>query len=307
MTHKPFADRLAAGAAGLTALACLTGALAAAPAHAAEISTREVADGLFLFQGAGSNVVAMEDGGQLLVIDGGLDENSGDLLAAIEAATGTAAIGTLIDTHWHPEQVGLNDEAGAQGATIIAHDQTHMYLSNRVTSPIYEEAFGPLPEASLPTQYNRYGGELTFAGHTAQYGYLPAAHTNGDLYVFFPDLNVLVAGGAVGSDSWPLLDYWNGAIIGGLVQAHEKLAEIVSDDTVVIPAHGPAITGADLKRHRDMYRQLFRDVSHMMNNGMGYDDAPVINPLRGHEDEFGDPSEFLNGAYRSKEMAEVPS
>ena len=56
-----------------------------------------------------------------------------------------------------------------------------------------------------------------------------------------------------------------------------------------------------------MYRQLFRDVSYLMNEGMGFNDVVAINPLRGREDEFGDPSRFLDGAYRSKEMAEVPN
>ncbi len=294
--------RLAAFAAGLTALA-----LAYAPALAADITSLELGGGLYLFQGAGSNVLAIADGENALVIDGGLEENSADLFAAIGEATGAQRIGTLIDTHWHPEQVGLNARAGADGASIIAHEQTLVYLSHRVTSPLYDGHIEPLPEASLPNSTTRLGGELEFAGHRVAYGYLPAAHTNGDLYVYFPDLNVLAAGGAVGSDSWPLLDYHNGAIIGGLTQAYETLGEIVNAETVVVPAQGPTITGAQLVAHRDMYRQLYRDLAYLMNEGMGYNDVVALNPLRGHEGEFGDPSRFLDGAYRSKEMAEVPN
>lgn len=304
MMQRPFADRrrLAMFAGGALALACLS-----VSAHAQDITTQQVADGIFLFQGAGSNVVAVADGADLLVIDGGLDENSADLLAAIQAATGAQRIATLIDTHFHPEQVGLNDEAAAGGATIIAHEQTRMFLSNRITSPVFEGAFGPLDAAALPNQADRAtSGELSFAGQKVQYGYLPAAHTNGDLYVYFPDRNVLVAGGAVGSESWPTIDYWNGGFIGGLLQAHERLGEIVNAETVVIPAQGKAITGADLLRHRDMYRQLFRDVSWLMNEGMGYNDVVQLNPLQGHEAELGDPSAFLDGAYRSLELTNVP-
>ena len=297
--HK-IRDRLASG---LVALAVI-----ASPASAADISSQQVADGVWLFQGAGANVVAVSDGRNLLVVDGGLEENSRDLYEAIREATGARVISTLINTHWHPEQTGLNALAAESGATIIAHDQTLMYLSNTVTAPrLYgERRIPPMDPAARPNQVSRYGGELEIAGQRVQYGYLPAAHTNGDFYVFLPDSNVLVAGGAVGSNSWPVIDIHNGGIVGGLVQAHETLAEIVNDDTVVIAAEGPPITGADLKRHRDMYRQFFRDISFLMNEGMGYDDVVVINPLQGHEDEFGDPSVFLDGAYRSKEMAEVP-
>ncbi len=278
----------------------------ASAGRAADITSQEIRDGVYLFQGAGSNVIALADGADLLVIDGGLDENSADLLAAIREATGGSEIATLIDTHWHPEQVGLNDEAGAAGATIIAHETTRMYLGHPITSPLFEGHFGPLDAAARPTEATRTGGELTFAGHRVEYGYLPAAHTDGDLYVFFPELNVLAAGGPVGSDSWPMLDYWNGGMIGGLVQAHETLSAMVDDDTVVIPAHGPAISGADLVRDRDMYRQLFRDLNWLMNKGMGYNDVADLNPLQGHESEFGDPARFLDGAFRSKEMAYVP-
>src|SRR5690606_23230287 len=126
----------------------------------------------------------------------------------------------------------------------------------------FEGRFGPLEQRARPAAPG--DGELTFAGHRLVYGYLPAAHTNGGLYVHPPELDVLVAGGAVGSDSWPLLDYWNGRFIGGLVRAHESVAALVNDEPVVIPAHGPAISGGDLLRHRDMYQQLFRDLSYLM-------------------------------------------
>ncbi len=295
-----FPDRFARAAFAAGALA-----FAAIPAAAADITAEELRGGVHLFQGAGSNVVAVADGADLLVIDGGLAANSGDLLTAIRGATGARRIHTLINTHWHPEQVGLNDQAGRDRATILAHPQTGMYLSHRVTSPLYDGRIAPLPERARPNRHSE-AGDLEFAGHRVEYGYLPAAHTNGDLYVFFPELNILAAGGAVGSDSWPMLDYWNGGIVGGLVNAHEMLADLVNDETIVVPAHGPAITGAELKEHRDMYRQLFRDFSYLMNQGMGYDDVPVINPLRDYEDKFGPAAQFLDGAYRSKQMSYVP-
>ena len=296
--HKLFPDRLAL-AAGLAALIAL-------PAHAADISAQELRGGVFLFQGAGANVVAMADGADLLVVDGGLEENSADLYAAIQAATGGERIAALVNTHWHPEQVGLNDEAARDGAAIVAHEVTRMYLANTVTSPLFEGQFGPLDASAQPNAAGRSGGDLAFAGRTVEYGYLPAAHTDGDLYVFFPEQNVLVAGGAVGSDAWPLLDYWNGGLIGGLVRAHETLAARVSDDTIVVPAHGPVMTGAELKAQVGMYQQLFRDLNYLMNHGMGYNDVVALNPLQGREAVFGDPSRFLDGAYRSKQMAYVP-
>jgi glyoxylase-like metal-dependent hydrolase (beta-lactamase superfamily II) len=306
MAIRSSADRAAAGVLVGAALAAAA-ILGVVRAEAADITSREIRDGLWLFQGAGSNVLVLADGEAALVVDGGLEANAEQLFAAITDATGAERIATLIDTHWHPEQVGLNARAGRDGATIIAHEQTRIALAHAMTSPLFEGRFGPLPDEALPNATTREGGELEFGGHRIVYGYLPAAHTNGDLYVSVPDLDVLAAGGAVGSDAWPLLDFWNGAIIGGLTQAHETLAEHVGPETLVVPAQGPVITGADLVHDRDMHRQLFRDLSFLMNEGMGYDDVVAINPLRGQEARFGDPSAFLDGAFRSKEMAEVPN
>ena len=294
-------DRLVGG---LIALCLL--ALTVTAAQAADITSKALKDGIYLFQGAGSNVVAVADGDKLLVIDGGRKENSADLMAAIRETTGGSQIATLIDTHWHPDQVGLNDQAGNDKATIIAHEMTAIYLSNRMNSPLFEGWVAPLAANARPNKVTRTGGELTFGGHKVVYGYLPAAHTNGDLYVYFPDDNILVAGGTVGSNSWPLVDYWNGAWFGGTVQAQEKLTTIANDATIVVPADGPTITGAELVKERDMFRQLFRDFHYLMNKGMGHDDAVMLNPVKAYVKQYGDPSAFIEGAYRSMEMANVP-
>ena len=101
------------------------------------------------------------------------------------------------------------------------------------------------------------------------YGYLPAAHTDGDLYVHFPEMNVLAAGGVVSGEQWPLLDYRNGAWFGGRVRALERLAQLVKPDTRVVPANGRLITGSDIVRQRDIYQKLFIDMIGYMNMGLG--------------------------------------
>lgn len=249
--------------------------------------------------------MALADGSDALVIDGGRKQNSEALFKAIREATGASRIKYLFNTHWHPEQTGLNERAGKDHATIIAHEQTAMYLGHRAESTLFSGYIGPLAKDSQPTEHPRGDGSLDFGGQHIEYGYLPAAHTNGDLYVYFPGVNLLVAGGAAGSDAWPLIDYRNGAFIGGLVRGYEKLAGIGNAQTVVVPAHGRTMTGTEVATQRDMYQKLFVDLNAWMNKGMGYDDIVDINPLHGYEAQFGDPSVFLDGAYRSMEMAYV--
>ena len=240
------------------------------------------------------------------MIDGGLRANADALLAAIRAATGASRINTLINTHWHPEQTGANEAVGRDGGVIIAHEKTRMYLSNTGTSVTFQGRWGPLPKEARPTKTTQSGGSLKFAGQQVDYGYLPAAHTDGDLYVHFPEMNVLVAGGVASGEQWPLLDYRNGAWFGGRVRAHERLAQLVRPDTRVVPAHGRLIKGSDIVRQRDIYQKLFVDMIAYMNMGLGAEDVVVRNPLKQYQAEFGDPSAFLNGAYRSMLTAYVP-
>ena len=262
--------------------------------------------GATLLQGAGCNVVAIAGADGALVIDGGLAANADALLAAVKSATNATRINTLINTHWHPEQVGANEAVGRSGGVIIAHEKTKQCLSNTVYSVTFTGRRLPLPEAARPTKTVRADGSMQVAGQQIDYGYMPAAHTDGDLYIHLPNMNLLAVGGVVSAEEWPLLDYRNGAWLGGRVRALEHLADIVKPDTRVVPAVGRVMTGAEIVHHRDMYQKLFTTMIGYLNMGLGADDAVVRNPLKEYQAEFGDPSAFTYGALRSMTIAYVP-
>jgi len=272
----------------------------------ASITTTDFGDGLFVFQGAGCNVVALRGDDGALMVDGGLAANADELLRAVFTATGNDRVEMLINTHWHPEQTGANEAVGRAGGTVLAHEKTAMYLGNRVTSALFAGRLEPLPEIARPKQTTRAEGTLEHAGRRIDYGYLPAAHTDGDLYVNFVSSNVLAVGGVASAESWPLLDYRNGAWFGGRVRAFERLADLVKPDTRVVPADGLLMTGSDVVRQRDIYLELFQTLIGYMNMGLGAEDVVARNPLEKYTDEYGDASAFLDGAFRSMQIAYVP-
>jgi glyoxylase-like metal-dependent hydrolase (beta-lactamase superfamily II) len=273
---------------------------------AAPITTTDLGGGLFLFAGAGCNVVALRGDSGALMVDGGLAANADALLRAVYAATGNDRIERLINTHWHPEQTGVNELVGRAGGKIFAQEKTAMYLGSRATSALFEGRLEPLPAEARPSEITRAEGTLEFAGRRVDYGYLPAAHTDGDLYVQFPQLNVLVAGGVVAAKAWPLLDYRNGAWFGGRVRAVQRLASLVKPDTRIVPADGELLTGRDIARQRAIFDELFTTLIAYMNMGLGAEDVVARNPLQKYTAEFGDPSAFLDGAFRSMQIAYVP-
>ena len=295
----------------------LTGALALGgpfvyangPAYAqaaAKITTIDL-NGATLLQGAGCNVLALAGPEGALMIDGGLAASADALLAAVKAATRASRIHTLINTHWHPEQTGVNEAVGRDSGVIIAHEKTKVALSNTIyASETFKGRLAPLSPAGRPTKTWRLDGTLEFGGHQIDYGYMPAAHTDGDIYLHLPKLNLLVVGGVLAAQSWPLLDYRNGAWLGGRVRASEKLATLVKPDTRVVPTDGRMMTGADVVSQRDMYQKLFSTMIGYLNKGMGPEDAVVARPLKAFEAQFGDSSAFTYGALRSMMIAYVP-
>lgn len=303
---------LGAGAAATGCLLASGAGFAARPVHAAApvrggaISATALAPGFTLVNGAGCNVVALRGAEGSLLVDGGYAQHSKALLRTVAGATGNRRVATLINTHWHPAQTGSNEAVGKAGGEIIAHEVTKLYLARAIASVDYEGLYGPLAPAGRPTRSTRTGGSLTFAGQPVEYGYLPAAHTNGDLYVHFPAADTLVAGGPVTSESWPLLDYRNGAWLGGLVKAHEKLAALARPETRVIPANGRPLTGAELKQQHEMFAAFHEQMVVFQNRGMDSADCIAAKPLAQFESRYGDAAEFIRGAFYSLNIAYSP-
>jgi cyclase len=277
----------------------------AAHARSKPVTARDV-NGLTVFDVGGCNVVGLAGPDGALVVDGGRAADAAMLLQAMSAALKTSRVSTLINTHWHPEQVGLNESVGKAGGLIVSHEVTKLYLGRDSHSALYPSVIKALPPEARPTKTTFNTGSLEFAGETVDYRYLPAAHTNGDLFVHFPKHNVIAAGGPVSANRWPVLDYLNGAFMHGFVRSYEILAEVVKPDTVVIPAEGPTLTGADIVRQKDMYWALFRTMFANFNKGFGPSDVIAARPLKDYEAQYGDPAAFLDAAYRSLQLATVP-
>jgi glyoxylase-like metal-dependent hydrolase (beta-lactamase superfamily II) len=232
--------------------------------------------------------------------------NSAVLLKSVSDNLKTKRVQTLINTHWHPEQTGANEAIGKAGATLISHEVTKLCLGRKERSALYEGYYGPLPAKGIPTQTTYNTGSLTIADEQVDYRYLPAAHTNGDLFIHFPKRNVIAAGGPVSAEHWPVMDYLNGAFMHGFVRSYEILADVAKPDTIIIPANGPTLTGADIVKQKDMYWALFKQFFIMFNKGFGPHDVVDAHPLKDYEAQYGDPAQFLEYAYRSLQLATIP-
>jgi cyclase len=264
------------------------------------LATQRLSDSLHLVTVASTNVLALTDAEGVILVDGGSAATADALFGAVTALQPSGAIHTLFNTHWHPEQTGLNERLGADGATIIAHENTRLWLTTDITYPWDGRHFEPLPEVAQPTETFYDDGELAPSG--IRYGYLRhAAHTDGDLYVHFPGANVLAVGDAVtgGGAGWPFVDWWTGGWIGGIVGGLELLLHLSDADTRIVPAQGSMLRRTELEAQYRMYNAVFERLSGMLNSGKGPDEAVAARPCAEFEAQMGPSDAFVKQAFQS--------
>jgi len=271
--------------------------------------TERLADDLFVIRIPGeANVLAQTSSAGVLLVDGGSARSAAEMMRAIGRLPNTGPIHTLFNTHWHPEQTGLNEQIGNAGKTIIAHENTRLWLATDVRWPWNGQQFKRLPKIAQPNKTFYTNGKLDSLKERregvpvdgVQYGYISdAAHTDGDLYVYFPRQNVLAVGDVVSNQGWPVVDWVTGGWIGGIVGGLQRISTIGNDKTVIVPGRGPVMTLADLKTQYDMYGAIYDRLSKLLNSGRGPTEAVEAKPAKEYEAKMGNPDEFVRRAFES--------
>ena len=91
-------------------------------------------DDLFVLRIPGeTNVVAHVAGDGVVLVDGVSTAATDALMKAVGALPGAKPVQTIFNTHWHPEHTGANEVLGRSGTTIIAHENTRLWLSTDIT------------------------------------------------------------------------------------------------------------------------------------------------------------------------------
>lgn len=260
--------------------------------------TLRLADDLFVVTLPGeANVIAHTTRGGVLLVDGGSAAASDALMKTVTALPGGGPVHTLFNTHWHPEQTGSNEVLGKAGKAIIAHENTRLWLTTDVTWSWNGKSFKRLPKIAQPNKTFYATGKLESG---IEYGYIPdAAHTDGDLYVYFPQQNVLAVGDVVSGQGWPVVDWQTGGWIGGIVGGLQRLQTIANAETRIVPGRGPVLSLADIKKQTEMYSEIYNRLSQMLNKGRGPAEAVEAKPTKEFDAQMGNGDEFVRRSFES--------
>src|SRR6516162_2581974 len=176
-------------------------------AQAQNANVRKVTDKVSVVDGGASNVLACSTGEGLVLVDGGAPKSGDQVMVALKGLAPGAKVQTLFNTHYHTDQTGNNEMFSAAGAKIIAHKRTLEWMSSDHWVPAEERFEKARPKAARPTETFLTTGSLKTSVEQIDYGYLTLAHTNGDIYVFFRNSNVLAVGDVASPLRDPALDY----------------------------------------------------------------------------------------------------
>jgi cyclase len=273
----------------------------------AELAVTPLADQLTLISGGGGNVTLFDSPDGVLLVDGGAPEFSAQVLKTVRKLSGSNRVHTLFNTHWHWGQTGSNPVLGKAGTRIIAHENTRLWLSTDVDSKWEQHIYKRLEPKARPNETFYTTGSVVFGGEHIDYGYFPQSHTDGDIYVFFRNANVLVAGDVVSVGAYPIIDYCTGGWIGGMADATEALLALGNEATKIVPGTGPVQSLADVKAEHEMLATLKQRLAELLAQGMSIEDMIAAHPTREFDGKWGDPALFIANSWhglvhRSREL-----
>jgi glyoxylase-like metal-dependent hydrolase (beta-lactamase superfamily II) len=271
--------------------------LAAGRKEASALTVADLTDRLFVISGGGGNVTVFNSPEGVLLVDGGSPERSAEVLRLVKKRTGTSKIHTLFNTHWHWDQTGSNETLGKAGTRIIAHENTRLWLTTDVDVKWQNRVFKPLPKKAQPNETIYTNATLQFGGEEIAYGHLPQAHTDGDLYIYFKNANVLAASDVASSGAYPVIDYCTNGWIGGLVNATQTLLGLSNENTRIVAGLGPTLTRADLEAEHAMLAAMKTRLSKLLAQGMSVQDMLDAAPTREFDAKWGDPTLFISNAW----------
>ena len=262
------------------------GLICAAPAYAqtdfskVEIKTQQLAPGVAVLFGAGGNIgVSHGEDGTILI-----DDQFAPLTPKIEAAVtalGASPVKFLINTHWHGDHSGGNENFGKAGAIIMAHDNVRVRMASD-----QQTAFGLVkasPKAALPVVTYAEGLKLHLNGEEVRVIAVAPAHTDGDSVIHWTKSNVIHMGDLFFHKmSFPFIDRGSGGDVRGVIAAAAKVLALADDATKIIPGHGEVASKAELQAYHDMLVGIVSKVDAAIQAGKTVDEVKAMKPADGY-------------------------
>jgi len=265
--------------------ALLLSSIAAAD-DAINIKVIAVSDGIYMLMGKGGNIGLSTGRSGVLLIDDQYAPATKKILQAIAEKT-SDPVRFVINTHWHGDHTGGNENLGKAGAVIVAHENVRESMSKDQFIKIFNKHVSAAPEVALPVITFVDGITFHWNDDTIQVMHVAPAHTNGDSVIHFHQANVIHAGDTFFNKLYPYIDVSNGGSIDGMILATDKLLGLANEKTKIIPGHGPLADKQDLQVYREMLVTMRNSIRDLKHSGKSRDDVIASKPTASYDPAWG--------------------
>ncbi len=280
--NKQFLASLAFSCAALAVPA----ALAQQDFSKVEIKATKLSDTAYMMTGSGGNLGLSVGEDAVFLVDDQFAPLSEKITTAIAQIT-SKPVRFILNTHWHFDHTGGNENFGKAGAILVAHDNVRKRMNSEQFIEFMRMNQPAAPKAALPVVTFAAGLTFHLNGDEIRVIHVPRAHTDGDAIVHFVKSDVIHMGDTYFNGFYPFIDTSSGGTIDGVVAAADQVLAIATDTTRIIPGHGPLSNKAELKVYRDMLATLSARVKKMIADGRKIEEITASNVSADFDEKWG--------------------
>ena len=257
-------------------VAAMTGT-AAAQEPEPTVRTEAVAPGIYVLYGSGGNIGASVGADGLFLVDDQYAAMTPKIAAAL-AKLSPDAPRFVLNTHWHGDHTGGNENLAAKGSLIVAHDNVRVRMSTEQFNKFFERATPASPAKALPVVTFNDSVSFFLNGDEVRGVHVANAHTDGDVFIHFRKANVIHAGDVFFAGRYPFIDLDSGGSVAGVIAAVDRMLELADAGTKIIPGHGDVTDEAGLAAYREMLAATSGRVGELVKAGKSVDEVLAAKP-----------------------------
>jgi glyoxylase-like metal-dependent hydrolase (beta-lactamase superfamily II) len=258
-----------------------------AAAAQSPIKVHKLRGSVSVLEGSGGNIAVLTGPDGKVLIDAGITASRPRILEALSDLSNDP-IRRLINTHWHFDHADGNEWLHKEGAAILSHENTRKHLATAQRVEDWDFNFPQSPPGAIPSEVFSQDKILNVNGTTLALKYYGPAHTDGDISVALQEPDILHTGDTFWNGFYPFIDYSTGGSIDGTIRAAEANLAVVSENTIVIPGHGPPVSNkTELKQYREMLVAVREKVAGLKNQGRSLDEMVAQQPTADFDAKWG--------------------
>lgn len=242
---------------------------------------------IYMITGKGGNLGLFIGADGTFLIDDQFAPLTDKIIATIKSVGGDTPK-FLINTHYHGDHTGGNENLGGDGTLIFSHDNVRERLSAGSYIAAFKMKREPVAKEGLPVV--TFSEDISFHlnGDSVHAMHVPHAHTDGDSFIHFKTANVIHAGDIFFNGFYPFIDVNHGGSLKGMIAAADRILALTDDNTRIIAGHGPLADKAQLASYREMLGVAYERLRTLKEEGKTVQEAVAAKPLEDLEATWGD-------------------